>query len=699
MKRTLWRNLIMTSALIGAGMAQARIVMADEAHYVIIQNSETVGRLDVAGDAKNVTLDYFVDDNGRGPKHKQVLTLDDSGLPLKGAITGTSLMGGKVDESFSLKGKNFSWVSQADQGKLSLKTPRLYIINDSNPYDLAIYARYLLKQPNQTADVLPGGTVRLTTLQSLTIGEGDKAIKVTAYQIDGLDMDPAYILLDDKGELFASGSMIRKGYEAEMAKLGALTGRLSAERQTALQAKLAHSFAGVVRIKNVRIFDPKSGQLSGLSSVFVVKDRIATILPEEQASAGAPEDETIIDGEGGTLVSGLHDMHAHLSRSSGLMLLAAGVTSVRDMGNVNTFLDAQMTAIDKGEIAGPRVIRNGFLEGRSPYSARHGIVVGSEEDALKAVRWYADNGFFQLKIYNSFNPAWVKSAAAESHRLGMKVVGHIPAFYTPDQAILDGYDEITHLNQLVLGWVLKPDEDTRTPLRLTGLARTASLDLNSAPVQKTLDLMKTHQTSLDTTIVIIERLMLSRAGTFLPDDRYYMEHMPIGYQRYRKRSYVTIKTPEEDASYTKSFDKLIEIVGMLHKNGVPLLPGTDDGLGISVKRELELYVKAGMTPAEALRVATYDMEKYFGRDQQLGSIERGKLADFFLVRGDPTRDINALHDMRMVLKGGYVYFPNEIYDALGIKPFTTAPKVIAPLKPRPATTAQPAGDGFDADYE
>ncbi|MDV6332946.1 amidohydrolase family protein [Asticcacaulis sp. 201] len=669
--------------------------MAD-ASFVQIQNKQTIGRLDVHSTATAVTIDYFVDDNGRGPKHKQALTLDANGLPLSGQITGTSLMGGKVDESFVFAKSRFTWTSQADHGDLKRKEAGLYIVNDSNPYDLALYARYLLKQPGQEADVLPEGHLRLVTLKAYSFA----GATVTAYRLDGLNLEPSYVLLDDTRELFASmggGDLIvRKGYEAEADKLGQLAGDLEAARQRDLQAKLGHTFIGPVRIKNVRIFDPRTGGLSPLSSVYVIKDRIATILPEDLADENAPLDETLIDGDGGTLVPGLHDMHSHTTDSSGLFLLAAGITAVRDMGNYNDFLDQQIALLDTGEIAGPRIIANGFIEGKSPYSANTGIVVASQAEADKAVRWYADNGYFQLKIYNSFNPAWIKPTAAEAHRLGMNVVGHIPAFYTPDQAINDGYDEITHINQLVLGWLLKPTEDTRTPLRLTGLARAATLDLESPPVQHTLGLMTTHHTSLDTTAVIVERLMLSRAGTALPADQYYLDHMPIAYQRYRKRTYLPLKSPEDDASYFKAFDKLVDVMRLLHTNGIQFLPGTDDTLGFSLRRELELYVKAGMTPAEALKVGTLDMETYLHRDQELGTIERGKLADFFLVKSDPTQDITALHDTRMVLKGGFVYFPDEIYESLGIKPFTTAPKIILPAQPRTPAASAHSGGFFDA---
>jgi imidazolonepropionase-like amidohydrolase len=112
--------------------------------------------------------------------------------------------------------------------------------------------------------------------------------------------------------------------------------------------------------------------------------------------------------------------------------------------------------------------------------------------------------------------------------------------------------------------------------------------------------------------------------------------------------------------------------------GVRLLPGTDAPVGFTVHRELELYTLAGLSPAEALRIGTLGCEEYLGRAQQLGTVERGKLADFFLIAGDPVRDIKAIKAPRMVLKGGTVFFPSEIYESLGISPFASPPHLIAP---------------------
>jgi imidazolonepropionase-like amidohydrolase len=104
--------------------------------------------------------------------------------------------------------------------------------------------------------------------------------------------------------------------------------------------------------------------------------------------------------------------------------------------------------------------------------------------------------------------------------------------------------------------------------------------------------------------------------------------------------------------------------------------GTDTGDSFSYHRELELYERAGMTAAEILKRASYDCARYVGQDQRMGSIEKGKLADFFLIPGDPTKDLKAIKSIRMVVKDGAFYFPSEVYPNFGIRPFVTAPTVV-----------------------
>jgi imidazolonepropionase-like amidohydrolase len=118
---------------------------------------------------------------------------------------------------------------------------------------------------------------------------------------------------------------------------------------------------------------------------------------------------------------------------------------------------------------------------------------------------------------------------------------------------------------------------------------------------------------------------------------------------------------------------------MMHGRGVFIVFGTDLGNAFAFHRELEIYQQAGiMTAPEILTRATLETAKYTGQDQRLGSIEKGKLADFFLIPGDPTKGIKAIKTIRMVVKDGAFYFPSEVYPKFGIQPFTTAPKVSLP---------------------
>lgn len=644
---------------------------AEVKKFSVISGGEKVGSLTADIQGSVVDLDYIVRNNGRGPKWVERIETNKSGDLLTWTITGESTFGGAVDEEYSWENGRARWRSQADEGEREADKPGLYIANDASPWSYGVYVSALLKSKDARLPVLPGGALRLEKLGEDRLVSGGDRLPVVIYAISGVDLTPSFVMIDRDGDLAATigrSVTIREGYEGEAERLGAMAETLTGEMVRALQAKLSHRVEGPIYYQNVRILDTKKGEISKPATVTVFKGKISSIdydNPQRQPAPGY----TLIDGEGGVLTPGLHDMHSHTSPWNGLYYIAAGVTGTRDQGNDPENIIAMMESIEKGDLAGPRIVRNGFIEGRSEHSSRTAFIADTLESGLDYVRWYADHGFFQIKLYNSIHPDWVAPMAAEARRLGLGVSGHVPAFVWPDDAILAGYDDIAHINQLVLGWLLEEGEDTRTPLRLTGLARGAELDLDSQKVQRTVDLMKKHNVALDTTTVILERLMLSRAGEVAEGDAAYLDHAPIGYQRYRKRTFVPLDRPDADDEYRKGFHKLLDVMKVLHDNGVQLLPGTDDATGFTVHRELELYAKAGIPNADVIRLATIGSEEYLRRDEMLGTIEPGKYADFFLTPGDPLEDISAIRTIRLVSRGEQIYFPSEIYEALSIEPF------------------------------
>jgi hypothetical protein len=156
-------------------------------------------------------------------------------------------------------------------------------------------------------------------------------------------------------------------------------------------------------------------------------------------------------------------------------------------------------------------------------------------------------------------------------------------------------------------------------------------------------------------------------GADLPD------HMPVGYGRDAMKAVADPSAPGDDEAYRGVFDKIVAIVRVLHDCNVFIVFGTDTGGSFAYHREIELYQRAGMTPPEISGRATFDSAKYLGQDQRLGSIEEGKLADFFLVPGDPTKDLKAVKTNRMVVKDATLYYPSGVYPGFGIEPFTSAP--------------------------
>lgn len=344
---------LMPHFALGAVLAMSAAQAATVEKLSIIQGGENVGHVIGTTEGDRVSVDFRVDNNGRGPKHQETLRLDRAGIPLEWTIAGTSLMGGPVEERYRWADGRASWSSQADRGELAAPKPQVYVVNDDSPWAMGVYARALLKAPGQRLDVLPSGTLRLETLRTMRIGAARAAVPVTIYRLQGIGLEPALLMLDGQGRLFAQfddkSAVVRAGYEAEVPALLKLGSELEVEAVRGLQQRLAHHSRVPVRIRNVRVFDPVAGKLSAPSTVIVMRERIVGVLPLAEDAAPTP-DQLVIDGEGGTLLAGLHDMHSHATLRTGLFYLAAGVTGTRDQGNVNEFLLDLIPRIEAGEI-------------------------------------------------------------------------------------------------------------------------------------------------------------------------------------------------------------------------------------------------------------------------------------------------------------------------------------------------------------
>jgi hypothetical protein len=385
-----------------------------------------------------------------------------------------------------------------------------------------------------------------------------------------------------------------------------------------------------------------------------------------------------IDADGRALLPGLFDMHVHDDAWNGLLHLAGGVTTVRDMGNDNRMLRELAVKGEAGRLAAPRIIAAGFIEGESPHAARADFVAGDLEAAKAAVDWYAQRGYLQVKLYNSIRPEWMAPIAQYAHERGMRVSGHVPAFARAEDAVRAGYDELQHINQVVLNFLVTPDTDTRTLARFYLIGeKAADIDLDSREVRDFIALLRERGTVLDPTLATFEYMFQQARGQPNPTFAAVADHVPPALAREWGTNVMDIP-PAKVARYHAGYGKMLGFLRLAHEAGITILAGTDDIGGFTLHRELELQVKAGIAPADALRIATRNGARVLGLWGDSASIERGKRADLILVEGDPTRDISAIRRIGLVMKAGVVYFPAEIHEALGVRRFADPPKVTLP---------------------
>jgi len=382
-----------------------------------------------------------------------------------------------------------------------------------------------------------------------------------------------------------------------------------------------------------------------------------------------PAGALVVDGAGKTLLPGLWDMHAHVGENDGLLNLAAGVTTVRDLANDTDSLLARRKRIEQGREIGTRIVLAGVIDSPGPYQAPTKVLVSTEQEARAAVDNYVRLGYVQIKIYSSVKPELVPVIIKEAHKRGLRVSGHVPAGMTAEQFVKDGADEIQHMNFIFLNFM--PDvKETRTPARFIEPGkRAAGIDLNSEQVTQFIALLKEHHTVIDPTMTVWEATYVDRPGKVSEEDAYMFDRLPVQNQRGSKMAGGALPTPDAatDQLYRASYANFVRMVKKLYDNGVTEVAGTDLGMGYSLHRELEIYNLAGIPAPEVLRMATYTAAKVMKLDDERGSIAAGKLADLILVNGDPTTNISDIRKIETVIKGGAVMYPAELYPAMGIR--------------------------------
>jgi len=650
-------------------LAAAEPAAAPETRYAFILGGNRAGEATARtlSDREQVSTFAF-NDRGRGSNLTTREVVDEQGVPVRLEVTGHDYWKNPVDERLEKTGDRATWSNAAEKGERNLARPAFYLSLNASPLEWEVLARALLRAPGGRIDLLPVGEMRIEESGSVQVAANGQARTVHLYALAGAGFEPNWIWLDEDRRLFATydgwTALIREGWENAVPDLARYQEAKDAARMKDNAARLARRPAGPLAIRGARLFDPSTGTVRPDTTVVVTGNRITAVGRDGELEI--PAGAEVIEAHGRFLMSGLWDMHTHLSPSDGPLDIAAGVTTVRDMANGIDQLAELRRKWDAGEAIGPRVLRSGIMDGPGPFAGPTKALVDNEQAALAWVDRYADLGYQQVKLYSSLDPKLVPAIAKRAHERGLRVSGHIPNGMTAEQAVRAGYDEIQHANFLFLNFL--DGVDTRTPARFLEVGEhAAELDLGSPRVRSFIQLLRERGTVLDPTVNIFELMFLARPGEIAPGSAPVAGRMPPQVQRGLRNGGLN-PSPDKVQRYADSFQKVLAFVRTLHDAGVTVVPGTDAVAGFSLHRELELYVQAGIPAAEVLRMATLGSARVMKKDAELGSVEPGKLADLILIDGDPVARISDVRRVALTVKDGVVFDPAAVYATLGVKP-------------------------------
>lgn len=595
------------------------------------------------------------------------------GMPIKITVRGVT-PSGDAAEVFTMAGGKASWTSQIDKGQADKAMGRFYS-PVGGPMDInAWFIEKLLASPGRSMQLLPGGSAKAERLAGLVVGQGKSAKPLTLWQITGISNSPIPIWTDAKGKFFAvtfGMAWIPADYAHEQKRLEQAQSAALAAQAPLNYKRLVKQPAGPVAFTNVKLFDADARRFVAGQTVVVSGSKITAVGPA--GSTPVPSGAQVFDGTGKTLVPGLWDVHMHFGNDyTGVQELSIGVTSVRDPGNDDVQTLDRRARAAAGQLLMPNVHASSLIDGKGPFAAQVANVAASEAEAVEEVRKAKSKGMEGVKFYGTIDHEWLPAAIAEAQKLGLHVHGHIPHGIRPSAAVRHGYNEITHINWIVMEGV--PAEVL--PIS-NGFARfeapgryAKDMDLSSPEMTALIRTMAEKQIYSDPTMVAFESIYMPENGDLSPSYAPFVGTLPPTTERGFRAGGFAVPKDLTRAHYRASWARMVELLGMMHKAGVPIVAGTD-GAGIELIHELEIYLQAGMTPADALATATIVPARMVGADKRTGSIAPGKDADLVLVEGDPESRIADLRQTRWVMLGGKLLNADELRAAAG---FSGRPK-------------------------
>jgi imidazolonepropionase-like amidohydrolase len=512
--------------------------------------------------------------------------------------------------------------------------------------------------------LLPGGTAKIEFLGNDKVPVNGKDETLERYSIEGVMWGRETVWFDKNQMLVAL-----VGADAEMDRFEAVKegyeSALSYFVEKGAQDVVNHleKLSNQIKPVNYGKYAIAGATLIGGKDFAVILDSIVLIENGRITAAGKrseielPKGIKTIDARGKTVLPGLFDTHAHATQAEWFPAsFAAGITTMRDAANELEFIVPIRDAIKNDRLkTAPRLLLAGYID--SGENALGKMRAETQEEARALVQKYKQNGFEQIKIYQSLKPELVKVVSEEAHRLGMTVTGHVPSKMNIYSAVENGFDQVNHIN--FAARAMLPRDFKPTP------GQPAKIEPESESAREGLKFLRENKIVIEPTLARSE-LNLNVRGKFLGEQEPGLLKTPYEFSSLIASMGVS---PEIEARAKSSFDLSLRIAKALHEAGIPLLVGTDLVVpGHSQFRELELFVKAGILPLDAIKAATVVPARIFNLDKSLGTIEEDKIADLILVDGNPLENISEIRKIKFVIKDGRMYETAPLWQGVGFKP-------------------------------
>lgn len=440
-------------------------------------------------------------------------------------------------------------------------------------------------------------------------------------------------------------------------------------------------------ITHVRVIDGTGKPAIEDQNVVIENGKIAAIGAGADVAAAA--NTTVLDGRGETVIPGIVGMHNHMyyiarpnldakghgespllvpqmTFSSPRLYLAAGVTTLRTTGSVEGYADINLRdLIDSGQVPGPHMdVTAPYMQGKSALFMQM-YQLKDADDARRFVDFWTDAGATSFKAYMHITRAELKAAVEEAHKRGLKVTGHLCSVTYPE-AVEAGIDDLEH--GFLVNTQLAPNKQPDVCPLDDSSAFIEHAEADGPEAKALIQNLVAHHVAITSTLPVFEHSLPNRPPLNARAMDMLTPEARTAYLYNRNRS--ASKPADAAAKALASWKRDLAMEYAFAKAGGLLIAGPDPTgnggtiPGFADHREIELLVEAGFTPVEAIRIATLNGAIFEGRDKQIGSIEVNKNADVFLVKGDPSKNINDIENVELVIKDGVAFDPQKLLDSV-----------------------------------